>query len=222
MNKRNIGIAALVLLLLIGATAWALWGRSDAQLEKVKQMQHDMANAPTDKRRERREELRKEMDKLQPAQRKQLRDERWAEGERHMDKRIADYFAAPPEKRKAMLDKEIQDGEKRRKEHEARRQQGGQGGPGGQGPNQPGRNPNGGPNPPQAGSGPGGQGGNAGGQSGRGRNASPEAQSANRNRRLDNSSPTQRAQRAAYFADMQKRRMELGLPPSPPHGHGRH
>ena len=37
---------------------------------------------------------------------------------------------------------------------------------------------------------------------------------------LDNTSPEQRAQRAAYFGDLQKRRLELGLPLSSGRGPG--
>ena len=207
MNKKKIGIAVVVFLLLIGGTVWAFKSRADAQLEKVKQMQKEMAGAPSDQRRERWDDLRKEIDKLTPEQRDKLRGDRWAERERQMDKRVKDYFAASPSKRKEILDKQIADDENRRKQREARRAQGGQGGPG--------QNP-GGPDSSQTGQG---QGPNAGGRQG-GRNASPDAQSANRNRRLDNSSPAQRAERAAYSSALQKRRLELGLPASNGWGRG--
>ena len=79
MKKRKIGIAAVLLLLLIGGTVWALMSRSDAQLEKVKQMQKEMANLSPDERRQRGEDLRKEMGKLTPEARAKLWDERRAE-----------------------------------------------------------------------------------------------------------------------------------------------
>jgi hypothetical protein len=206
MSKRKIGIAVAVLLLLAGGTVWAFRGRADAAVEKIRQMQKDLASVPPDGRRQRWEDLGKEWQKLTPDQQDKLRDERWAERERMMNKRVKDFFAAPPNQRQGILDKQINDDEKRRKEREARRAQGG--GPGG---NPAGPNPNG-PGPSQAGSGQAANGPNAGRQPGGGRNANPETQSANRNRRLDNSSPEQRAQQAAYNAALQKRRIERGLP----------
>jgi hypothetical protein len=205
MSKRKIGIAAAVLLLLIAGAAWAIKSSlANSQMEKVKQMQEAMAKLPPDQRRQGWEGLQKEMGKLSDAQREQLWDQRRAEGERRMKKQIDDFLAAPPSQRNAILDKQIADEERRRKEREARRAQGGQG------------QNLGGPNSSQAGAG---QGPNAGQQPG-GRNRSPEAQSANRNRRLDNTSPAQRAQQAAYFAALQKRRIERGMPASPGRGPG--
>jgi hypothetical protein len=206
MSKRKIGIAAGLLLLLIVGAVWAIKNSlANSQMEKVKQMQEGMAKLPPDQRRQGWDDLRKEMGKLSDSQREQLRDQRWADGARRMNKQIDDYFAAPPNKRNGVLDKQIADEEKHRKEREARRAQGGQGG------GQPGWSP-GGPNSSPTGQGP--NAANAGRQPGGGQPRSPEARSADRNRRLDNSSPAQRARQAAYSAAMQKRRIELGLPPS--------
>lgn len=198
MSKRKFAVVAVVLLLLIIGTVWAVRSSlANSQLEKVKQMREAMAKLPRDQRRW--EELGKEMDKLSEAQRDQLRDQRWAEAERRMKKRADDFFGAPPNQRKAVLDKQIADDERRRKERESNRAQGGPGGN------------LGGPNSGAAGQGA----ANPGRQPG-GPNRSPDARSANRNRRLDNTSPAQRASQAAYAAAMQKRRIELGLPATPP------
>jgi hypothetical protein len=42
MSRRKIAIVGVVLMLLIGGTIWALMGRADGQVEKVKQMQDEM------------------------------------------------------------------------------------------------------------------------------------------------------------------------------------
>jgi hypothetical protein len=221
MSKRKIGITATVLLLLIVALVWAFHGRADAQVEKVKGMLGDGPPQPGQW-----EELRKEMDKLTPDQRRQVHEEMGQRRERQMDKDIDDFFKLPPDKRLAELDKRIKDMEKRRQEWEKRRPQPGQGGnPGGQQPGGGARAGGAGPGPGGMGPGPGGAGpgqGNAnrGGGPG-GRNRSPDARSGRTNQRLDNSSPQQRAQRSAYFAALQQRRLQLGLPANPWGGRGR-
>jgi hypothetical protein len=199
VNKRKIGIAAVVLVLLIAGAVWAFWPRGDAQVEKLKQMQDDMfaGGRPNPDQFDR---MRKEMENLSPDQRRQVMDHGRERFQREIAKRADEYFAAPPEKRKEVLDKHIREMEKMRKEMEKRRAENGgsSGPPGGQ---------------PSAG-GPG-----ANGQSGPGgprdRNASPIAQSERRNQMLDNTSPGQRANMAAYFSALQQRRMELGLPAFP-------
>jgi hypothetical protein len=201
MSKQTIGIAVAVAVLLIAGAVWAF--RGDDPLPKIKQMREEIAALPRDQQREGWDRLRKEIQNLTPEQRDKLGAERQAERQRREDKRIDDYFAQPPAKRNAYLDKQIQEEEKRRKEREARRAQGGQN-----------RNPNA-RNSGQNGPAPGPNGANAGGQRGGGRNASPDARSAARNQRLDNSSPEQRAKRAAYHAAVQQRRIAAGLPLSP-------
>ena len=197
-----------MLILLIVGTVWAFKARSDAKVARLKQMQDKMFAAGPPQR-EQFDQFRKELDQLSPDQREQVRDHMRELMQRRMDKRIADYFALPPEKRADFLDNQIQEMEKRRKEWEARRAQDGQGGPGqsgaGQDPNAPGQGTNT---------------ANAGGQRGGGQNASPAAVSVRRNQRLDNTSPEQRASRAAYFSDLQRRRVALGLPPFPGRGPG--
>jgi len=195
------------LVLLIAGVVWAFKGHADAQVEKLKRMQDQMfAGGPP--KPDDFERMQKEMKDLTPDQRQQVWDHGRKNFQRQMEKQVDDYFAAPPEKRKEILDKQIQDMEKRRKEMEKRRKEnGGQDGPPGGGPGQAGQ---GGP-PGGTGAGPGGPGG---------QNRTPQQQSERRNQMLDSTSPAQRAKMAAYFSDLLKRRAQLGLPafPGPPGG----
>jgi hypothetical protein len=192
MSKRKVGIAIALLLLLCG-TIWAVRSsRANAQLQKVRDLGKEARSDP-----EKRDQFRDAMKKLTPAQREQVFGDWQQERERHMDAEIAKHFALPPDQQLADLDKKIKEDEKRAKEHEARRaQNGGQ-------PNQTGPGP-----------GPGGN-GNAGPPGGR-QNQTPEQKMQRRNQRLDHSTPQQRAQRTAYRAAMQQRRVQLGLPANPP------
>ena len=140
----------------------------------------------------------------------------WAARERA---EMASYFALPPEKRRAELDRRIKADEERRKvwqaEREKRDQQrtangqqasngnggdrGGPGGPGGGGP--------GGGGPGGSG-GPGGRGPGGGGRGG----GTEEARNDRSKRRIDQSTPEQRAQQTEYRRAMEERRTQLGLP----------
>ena len=130
----------------------------------------------------------------------------WAARERA---EMASYFALAPEKRQAELDRRIKADEDRRKawqaEREKRDQQraangqqasngngGDRGGPGGQG------GPGGGP----------GRGGPGGGGRGGG---TEEARNDRNKRRIDQSTPEQRAQQTEYRRAMEERRTQLGL-----------
>jgi hypothetical protein len=207
MSKRKIGIAVAVVLVLIIGSIWAYRAHANAQVEKIRRMQDEMfaAGRPD---REKFDQLRKEMEQLSPGQREELWDRGRQQMQRREDKRIAEYFALPPEKRDDFLDKRIQEMEKRRKEWEARRAQDGMSGPGQTGAGQNANAPGQGPNAARAGWQRGGQ------------NATPEAVSVRRNQLYDNTSPEQRAARAAYRSDLQRRRIALGLPPFPGRGPG--
>jgi len=125
----------------------------------------------------------------------------------------ASYFALPPDKRQAELDRRIKADEERRKQWQAERERrdqersaggqqpggfAGRGGPPGGGP------PGGGP--PGGGRGPG------GGTPDGNRRGSEEARNERSKRRLDQSTPEQRAQRSEYRRAMEERRTQLGLP----------
>jgi hypothetical protein len=133
-------------------------------------------------------------------------EQRWQFGREFMQRRMAkaaeDYFKMSAGQRREYLKKQIEEMEKRRREWEARRneeQGAGQGNGQGQGQGN--------------GQGQGqGQGQGNGGRGPGGRNASPEQRSQMANRRLDNSTPQQRAQQAAFAQDMRAARAAAGLP----------
>jgi uncharacterized membrane protein YgcG len=115
---------------------------------------------------------------------------------------MASYFAMPPEKRQAELDrrsKADEDQAEREKRDQQRSVSGQQAGGGG------GRGPGGG------GGGPGAGGGGPGGGSSRG-GGTEEARNERSKRRIDQSSPEQRAQQTEYRRAMEERRTQLGLP----------
>lgn len=205
MSKRNVTIG-VVAILLIGGTVWAVMRkRGDPEVEKITQMINE--KTPPEQQHQRWHEVRQEMEKLTPQQREEVGSQMRAVFERRMDEQVKEYFTLPPPQRIAYLDKQINEGEKRRKEWEARRAQTGQSG---------GRGGSGG----QVASAGGGQGGGPGpgGQGRPGRGGNTDERMMRRDARLDNSTAQQRAQRSAYFADMRARRIQLGLPPWPGRG----
>lgn len=215
ITKRIIAIA-VVAILLLGGAVWAfLRNQPDPQVEKVKQMQAEMfkEDMTPEQRRENFQLVHQEMEKLTPEQREQVHQEGRERFERRMDEQIVAYYALPAEQRVAYLDKQIQEMEQHRKEWESHRGQGGPFGPppgGAGGPPGGAGGPPGGPGGPQAGGGP----------PTPPRDNSSEARQQRRNQRLDRSTAEQRSLRSAYFAEMQKRRTELGLPASPFPGRG--
>jgi hypothetical protein len=128
-----------------------------------------------------------------------------------MRARIDSYFAAPPEKRQAELDRQIRQEEMMRKAMES----GGMNGMFGGGP--PGGGPPGGGGP---GSGQGGgQTGGPGGQAGNGQGGRPRTEEdRNRWRKniIDSTTPDQRARYAEYRRAMEVRRSQLGMEPRGP------
>jgi hypothetical protein len=158
-------------------------------------------NMPPEQRQQAFDLVHKEMNKLNHAQRREVEQVMRENFERRMDKQIAAYFALPKAQRAAYLDKQIDEMEKMRKDREARQPRSGQagagqsGGPRGGGPSQ--ANPAG-PRPPP--------------------NLNSDAMAQRRAQRLDRTTATQRAMRATYFADLQQRRAQRGMPPMPGHG----
>jgi hypothetical protein len=207
MSKRTIAIA-IVVILLVGGLVWAyLRTLPDPQVEKIKQMQAEAfkENATPEERQQSFQLVRQEMEKLSPGQRDEVRQQMGEAMQRRMDERISAYFALPPEQRVAYLDNQIKEMEQRRKEWESHRAQSGPSGGRGQA----------GQSQSTGGSqgGPGAQPGNPQGAGGPPRDRSPEARLRRHDQRLDRSTAQQRAQRSAYFADLQQRRIQLGLPP---------
>ena len=180
------------LLLLIVGTVWAIRSRADPQMEKVREMGKELfGNGLPDP--EKMQQFREERERLSPAQREQLREEGQQGRELRMDKEIAAFFKLPSAQQTAALDKMIQEEERRRKQWEARRAQMAQ--------SQDPANPAAGPG--------------AGGPPGGRRNMTSEEKMQQQNKRLDNSTPDQRAQRTAMRVAIQQRRKQLGLPANP-------
>lgn len=142
-----------------------------------------------------------------PEYREQVRQEMGRLFEARERAEMASYFALPPERRPAELDRRIKAEEDRRKAWEAdraRRDQGqaaaagGRGGPAAGGPG-----------------GPGISGGRFGGgpPGGGRRGGTEESRNERSKRRLDHSTPEQRARQSEYRRAVEERRKELGLGP---------
>ena len=139
---------------------------------------------------------------------------------------MGSYFALPPDKRQAELDRRIKVDEDRRKAWQADRERrdqrrgdtrtastgGDRGGPGagagaGAGAGGGGGGPGGG-----GGGGPGGGGG--GPPSGRRSSGTEQSRNERSKQRIDRSTPEQRAQQSEYRRALEERRTKLGIPPS--------
>ena len=207
-------------------------------IEKMREKAKVTEEVPVAQRMEQFRQLREEMEKLTPEQRKKVWEEGQAIREAAMDARIKEYCSLPDvAAKKAFLDKDIDRMEAIRKEFMQRRTQR----PPGEG-TPPGTPPEGGASrggPPGGPPGSGGsrtsgrsRGGNSGG-SNSGGNASAStpgsppaaggppgtpgtrSQDTREDRkrdRLDSTSPETRAQRIVYMQDMAERRKERGLP----------
>ena len=202
MSKRKIGFGLVAIILLAGGTVWALRSRTDPEVERVKEKVQKLQaevigeTMPPQRRLEKIEQVHKEIAQLNPAQRQGVGDMMRQMFERQISQHVDAYFALPPEKRVAFMDKDIALVEQMRKQWESRRPATGQT-PNGQNAqnasnsqasaNSPG------PRPP--------------------RDSSPAARATRRVQMLDRHTPDERAKFAAYFSDMQKRRAQLGLPP---------
>jgi hypothetical protein len=200
--KKRLGKTALVLLLGGAVTsAWFLF-RPDPHLAKVKEMREQMnpdkfKDMTGEQRRDFFQTFRAEMDHLSPQQRAELDAKRREQALQDMRQ----FFRKSKEEQLAEIRKRIEEGEQRRQQWEARRQermaqqggQGGQGGPGGPG-------------------GPGGQGGQ-GQNGGAGRGGSRGGDANQRfTERLDSTTPEFRGQMIAYREMEKQVRAEMGLP----------
>ena len=157
----------------------------DPQVETIKQMSAELFKPGTRPDPAKIAELRKAEEQLSPTQCQEVGRNRGQQFQQRMNETLTTYFSLSPEKKKEFLDERIKEMEKWRKAREADRAQGGQSGPTGGG---------------DFGGGPGGAGNN-------------DARMARRLQGPDSASPAQRAQWQAFMADMNQRRLELGLPP---------
>ena len=200
MSKRTVCIVAGVLLA-IGGTVWALRSGADPQVEKILDMQKELFSSGKMPQPEQRKEIQMAVDQLTPKQREKLDTAMFEAGPPKrmpfISDAIDDYFAAPPDKRNEVLDKQIQEMDKLMAS--MRPPQGQPAAGASQGQAAPGQGANNGTAPPSPGP-----------------NRGPDRRQQWRNRMLDSTTPEQRAKFTAYFGALQQRRIELGLPAFPP------
>lgn len=183
-NRTRLVIGALGLLLLIGL-GWAVGAyRSSARIARVQALAEQVSALPPEQSKAAREQLRVEMARLSPDQRRQV-------FEQGFDRRLDAYFAASPSERTAMLDRMIARFRSR---------------PGSDGPRTRPASPTKTVGTVASGSSP-----NRGGGRGSWRNLSPEQRDQRRRARLDRTTPEQRARRSEFFAALRARREQLGL-----------
>lgn len=134
-KNRKHWVLALVVLLLTAGIAWAMRGyQSRKQLAKVKEMGSQLMSADAQKlspqeRRSKWGEFRKESEKLSPAQKESLSQERRQAAQNS----LKEFFKLPKKEQNAKLDRDIKQGEARRREFEKMSaQQGGNAARGGQ------------------------------------------------------------------------------------------
>lgn len=216
MNRKvkiSVGVALILLLLVATTYGWRSFSNnrklSELQAKAVEVM--DQPRTEGERGRggfEAFRELNEQVRELPEEYRREFYESMGRMRERRFEKELDAYFAMSTLERRKHLDKQIAEGEKRRKEFEARRQQreaqgGGQSGNrgGNAGVAQGGRSGGGPPGggqagPPREGRGPGG----------------PPGGRWSMSARLDRSTPEMRAKMTEYRRDMEQRRKELGLP----------
>jgi hypothetical protein len=196
-------VLVLLVLLFSGLGAWAMTSGEDPQVAKVQALRAQLENAPEEQRRELWGQMREEMRKLPEETREALFEDRRKEWEARESKQMTEFFSKPRAEQIALIDKQIDESEKRRLDRERRRAQGGQ-------VNGPGRGGPGGPGGGRGGFG----GGGGGGRGGRGA-TDPVARMDRTKSYLDKTTPESRAQRSEYRRMMDERRQARGLPTGP-------
>ncbi len=191
-------VLALLVLLFSGLGAWAMSSGEDPQVAKVQALREQLEAAPEAQRRELWGQVREEMRKLPEEAREALFEDRRKEWEARENKQMQEFFSKTRAEQIAMIDKQIDESEKRRVERERRRAQGGQANRQGGGPGR---------------GGPGGGGWGGGGRGGRGV-TDPAARMDRTRNYLDKTTPESRAQRSEYRRMMDDRRQARGLQPS--------
>jgi hypothetical protein len=197
--KKALTFSGMLLLLVAMVYGWRAYSNSS----KLKQLQAQAAEAfaqanapgvtrgpggPGGFRSEQFREMRSQVESLPVAYQQQFRQSMGNLFMRREEQRLNDYLAMSKAERKKYLDKQIAEGEKRRKEREARQAQQASAG-GAVGGGNANRGPGGGPPG-------GGWGGRGGGMSAR----------------LDRTTPAMRAKMSEYRRDMEARRAERNLP----------
>jgi hypothetical protein len=194
-GKKKWTIAIVLLLVLLsGLGAWAMSSGKDPHVAKVEALRAQMDNATGDQRRELRSQMRAEFEQMPEAAREQFFADRQQEFEARQAKELSEFFAKPYAEQMAIIDKQIDESERRRKEWQQRQQNGGA---------QANRQGFGGPGGGRGFGGPGG--------GGRARSNDPAAALQRGKNYLDRTSPESRAQRSEQRRMMQMRRQQRGL-----------
>ena len=188
IRRRKYWLAAALIPMLV----WLLW--PDRTLARVRALRAELGGdagrtLPQDVRDAKNQELRTAMRNLKPDQRNELAEDFRKRATEQMER----YHQLSPAEKKKELDKQIDRMEEMRKRMQQQ--------PPGTGNQRPG--------------GFGGPGGN-GGPGGQSRPNTPEDQERRRQQRLDNSTPRERELRDLHRRELEQRRRERGLPPTPP------
>ena len=198
MSKRTLII--VVVILLVSATAWAIFRRHgpDPKVEQVRQLQAALdPNLPQEQFQLKFRELQQAHSELTEKQVEELRrNGRGGPGGRGLFSRktIATYASLPPDKKQAFLDQQIDAMEKWREQMETARQQMDASGQQQGGSAQDHRGPP------------------------RGGNVAGQRAMQWRKRMMDSTTPAERAQIQIYRQDLNNQRIQRGLPPL--HGGG--
>ncbi len=213
MKRKHWIISVCLLLILAAGLAWALYPRQSPYVNQAQQLASKMMdeNLTDEQRQAVREEMRQMRDRLPEEERGEVFRAMGEQFRQRMDEHLREFAAIPEDQRDEFLDRDIDRMEQMRRDFEKRRAERGSEG---------GRDGGGGP------PGPGfGRGGPPGGGPGAGRgdrgNRGPRSEEDRedwRRRRLDNSTPEQRALMTEYFKALAERRKERGLDPMPPFG----
>jgi hypothetical protein len=199
-------LGACLLLIASAALVWAFYPRESPYSAQAQQLASKIMdeNLTDEQRRAVRDEMRQLRDSVPEEQRGEVFRAMGEQFRQRMESHMREFAQLPEDQRDAFLDRDIDRMESMRKEFEKRRAErasnGGGGGP-----------PFGGGD----GRGPGAGGGGPRGDRGPG---SGEDRESWRRRRLDNSTPEQRALMTEYFQALAERRKERGLDPMPPFG----
>jgi uncharacterized protein HemX len=176
-------IAAVLILLLLAAGAWAFLPRKNVHVARIEELRAQLETAPREQRRELFDQMREEFRQLPESEREAMFADRRKQWEAREQKRYDEFFALSPAERIAYLDKEIDEDERERKERAERRaRQGNQ------------------------------QRGDRGGRGGWGGRGGGDRNSMERRKGyLDNTNPVTRAQRGEYRRAREERRRQRGL-----------
>jgi hypothetical protein len=186
-RRRRPWLLAFLFLLLLGLGWWAV--RPDPQVARARELQRELfakrpSGPPTEERKAKLKEFRDVMGTLSGDQKRELFEPMRQKAQEDFDR----YFTLGPQEKAAYMDRLIDRSEKMRKDRDQRAKAGGKGGQGGTTGFRP----------------PGG--------SGKG-SQNPDQIEERKKKRLDSSTPEDRAKRDQFRRDLEARRKQRGLPP---------